>query len=236
MQTRSLINKAAAAVFALAASSGAFASACAGPSSFTDIPQSAIYCTDAEWLANRGVTLGCGDTSFCPNDVVTRGSMALFMQRLGSALSSTILVVDTVPGPIDLDAAAPIIACQTADFAVSGFPRIARITTTFAGNAGAALNYQHEVYVSTNGGTTWTFTNGNINRSGTGGAQWISSNTEYIAQLAVGTTYRWGVRLGRESGTGDFTASRCFINVEVNSRTGTSSPFDSMIVSPVSDH
>lgn len=216
----------------------ASAAACTGTPPFTDVPQGSNYCTDAEWLKNRSVTLGCtSSTLYCPNDVVTRASMALFMQRLGTALSPEIRVTDANSGTIDLDGPAPIIACQTTDFAVTGYPRRAFITSTFTGNADAALQYQHEIYFSTDGGATWTFTNGNINRNGTQGAQWVSSNTDYIHDLDVGTTYRWGVRLGRQvgGGSGNFVNSRCFVNVEVLNRTGTSSPFDSIFV-PSTDH
>ncbi len=34
-----------------------------------------------EWLADRGITRGCGDTRFCPDDPVTRGQMAAFLHR-----------------------------------------------------------------------------------------------------------------------------------------------------------
>jgi len=226
-----------AAALGLAASASVSASPCSGPSPFTDVNAADLFCTDTEWMKNRGITTGCTATEYCPNAVVTRASIALFMQRLGTTLTPTFLVVDAVPGPINLDAPSPIIACQTNDFTVEGYPRTANITTTFAGAADAALDYQHEIYYSTNGGMTWTFSNGNINRNGTAGAHWTSSNTQYVQQLEVGTSYRWGVRLGRQAsaGTGNFGSSRCFINVEVMSRTGTSSPFDSAIRSS-SDH
>jgi hypothetical protein len=56
------------------------------PSSFDDVVVSDIFCTDVQWLRNRGVTLGCTATEFCPFDVVTRASMALFMKRLAEAI------------------------------------------------------------------------------------------------------------------------------------------------------
>jgi hypothetical protein len=201
--------------------------ACTGAPPFTDVAQGSNYCTDAEWLKNRAITLGCtSSTLFCPNDVVTRGAMALFMQRLGTAVSPEIIRTDASTGGIDLDAASPIIACQTADL-TSTYPRRAHVTTTFSGQAAGPLEYIHEVYVSTDSGATWTFTNNNFNRVGTAAAHWVSSNTDYVADLNAGTPYRFGVRLGRLSGTADFSASRCFINFEVFSRTGPSSPFDS---------
>jgi hypothetical protein len=231
------LTRLAAALALLAGFGQASASPCTGIPPFTDITQASNYCTDAEWLKNRSVTLGCTSTTlFCPNDVVTRASMALFMQRLGTALSPQVLITDDSGGTIDLDAAAPIIACQTADFATTGYPRRAFISTTFAGAAAGALQYQHEVYYSTNGGANWTFTNNNINRNGTSAAHWVSSNTNYVQDLNVGTNYRWGVRLGREAGTADFGAYRCFINVEVLNRTGTATPFDSAVRSVISDN
>ncbi len=202
-------------------------------SGFTDVPAAAGYCNAVDYLKNRAITLGCASSPdtpmYCPNDYVTRASMALFMNRLGNALSPQTIRVDTPPGAVNIDGTSPVIACQTGDFAVAAnsYPRKAIINTTFAGHASAALEYQHEVYVSTDGGTTWTFTNQNINRNGASASHWVSSNTMFIQDLAVGTTYRWGVRLGRQSGVGNFDDSRCFINVEILSRTGSSSPYDS---------
>ena len=55
---------------------------------FTDVDDNAIYCPATQWLKNRAVTLGCTSaTLYCPNDTVTRASMALFMNRLGVALT-----------------------------------------------------------------------------------------------------------------------------------------------------
>ncbi len=69
-----------------------------GPSSFTDVATTDIFCTDVQWLKNRGVTLGCGTgTEYCPSNVVTRASMALFMKRLAEAiLPEPMLVTQTI--------------------------------------------------------------------------------------------------------------------------------------------
>jgi hypothetical protein len=43
-----------------------------------------IFEDDIEWLAATGVTKGCNppdNTQFCPNDFVTRGQMAAFLER-----------------------------------------------------------------------------------------------------------------------------------------------------------
>lgn len=48
---------------------------------FSDVPPGHPYRTDIDRLATAGVTTGCGGTKFCPNDPVTRGQMAAFLQR-----------------------------------------------------------------------------------------------------------------------------------------------------------
>lgn len=48
---------------------------------FNDVPDSNIFHDDIDWLADAGVTLGCGGGDFCPKDSVTREQMAAFMHR-----------------------------------------------------------------------------------------------------------------------------------------------------------
>ena len=57
---------------------------CAG---FADVLPGDSFCNATEWLYNRAVTLGCALGSYCPSANVTRAQMALFMQRLGTALA-----------------------------------------------------------------------------------------------------------------------------------------------------
>ena len=52
----------------------------AGEAVFTD-DDASIFEKDIEWLASVGVTSGCGDGVFCPNDNVTRAQMAAFLHR-----------------------------------------------------------------------------------------------------------------------------------------------------------
>jgi hypothetical protein len=51
---------------------------------FTDVPTGSSIHDDVEAIANAGVTTGCTATTYCPNDPVTRGQMAQFMNRLGA--------------------------------------------------------------------------------------------------------------------------------------------------------
>jgi spore germination protein YaaH len=51
-----------------------------GPLPFTDIAGSE-FVHDIVWLAGEGITNGCGKTTFCPRDAVTRAQMASFLVR-----------------------------------------------------------------------------------------------------------------------------------------------------------
>ena len=50
------------------------------PPPFSDIGASKFY-NDIIWLAESGITSGCGDGKFCPDGRVTRGQMASFLVR-----------------------------------------------------------------------------------------------------------------------------------------------------------
>ena len=72
---------AAAFVFALLLPVSASAAPCDG---FVDVSDGDIFCAAVTFLKNKGITLGCTDSShFCPNDYVPRWQMALFLQRMG---------------------------------------------------------------------------------------------------------------------------------------------------------
>ena len=48
---------------------------------FSDVPPANAFAKDIDRLATAGITSGCGNGRFCPNDAVTRGQMAAFLQR-----------------------------------------------------------------------------------------------------------------------------------------------------------
>jgi hypothetical protein len=50
------------------------------PAPFNDLVGSKFY-DDIVWLAEEGITSGCGGGRFCPNGTVTRGQMASFLAR-----------------------------------------------------------------------------------------------------------------------------------------------------------
>jgi hypothetical protein len=54
-----------------------------GEDAFTDDTDS-VFQRDINALAASGITKGCTDTTFCPDDLVTRGQMAAFLRRASS--------------------------------------------------------------------------------------------------------------------------------------------------------
>jgi hypothetical protein len=49
---------------------------------FTDVPADHPFHDDIEWLASQGITQGCNEHMFCPEDDVTRGQMAALLHRM----------------------------------------------------------------------------------------------------------------------------------------------------------
>jgi len=44
-----------------------------------------VFASDIQWLADTGITKGCGTDTFCPDELVTRGQMAAFFRRAFTA-------------------------------------------------------------------------------------------------------------------------------------------------------
>lgn len=56
--------------------------------SFNDVGDGDFFHAAVDWMKDNGVTVGCnpsgGNTNYCPDDFVTRGEMAVFLERLDS--------------------------------------------------------------------------------------------------------------------------------------------------------
>ena len=75
------------AVFLLRAKHGAGYAPPAPAGSFTDVPAAHPFAGWIEQLAREGITSGCGPTTYCPDAVVTRGQMAVFLVRAFNLIS-----------------------------------------------------------------------------------------------------------------------------------------------------
>lgn len=84
---------------------------------FTDVPNSNIFHGDIDALVDAGVTAGCGGGKYCPNQAVTRGQMAAFMNRLGALAPGKTPVVnaDRIDGLDSSAFARPLFAVVNGD-------------------------------------------------------------------------------------------------------------------------
>lgn len=205
------------------AAAPALAAPCAG---FSDVADTDGYCSSVEWLKNRSITFGCAGGVYCPNDPVIRASMALFLNRLGTALTPKLEFVEATLGAVDPDALPSL--CATAQIGSTTYPRQALVSVAFAGQSAGDLGYATRPMVSADNGTTWSALTlpANDIRESVVGAAWTNSATTGIYAIPATQAVRFAVAVARHSGTADFTQARCQVTASVSNANGTSSPFD----------
>ena len=207
---------------ALAACAGAAdAAPCAG---FSDVDDAQFFCGAVEWLKNRAITLGCTPTAYCPNQPVSRASMALFLNRLGSALTPQLHFVEDALDAVDPDAS-PVV-CATSALPPAAYPRQALVSIAFGGQAAGALGYAARPVVSTDGGATWSPLVQQDVRESVGGAAWTSAATSGVHAIAAAQSVRYGMAVVRHSGGADFMQARCQTVAQVVDANGTTSPLE----------
>lgn len=204
----------------------ASAAPCAG---FTDVDDTSQFCPNVEWLKNRQITLGCTSaTAYCPNDVVTRLSMAAFLNRLANALTPASEGGIVPSSGTDLDAM-PLL-CQQPQFPVTGFRRLAHghaiaVVGGLVGPAQVGVTFVE----STDNGATY------VPVSPTHGVDVQLSAPATVAiilpprTLQVGSSYRYSLRLNRLGGApvaGTDISISCEIKIFFENRNGASSPLD----------
>jgi hypothetical protein len=218
------------ALFALAPFPPAHAQACAG---FTDVAQASPYCANVEWLKNREITLGCTNlTTFCPNDPVTRLSMAAFMNRLGNALTPVDLPqVFAFPAAVDTTSLQPVLCPMTQSHVVAGFPRRAYVSGAAHLSApAAAVALAARILMSTDNGAFWLPLPGSDHTAtlypGSTPPQAISLAPYTWVDLEVGQSVRFAVGLARVGGSGTTLTASCNLSVQIGNRNSASSPLD----------
>jgi len=202
----------------------AVAAPCAG---FTDVQDTDLFCTAVEWIRNRGVTIGCTSTSvYCPAASVTRASMALFLNRLGTALTPRLEYVETALGVVDPDVEAAL--CATPQIASAAYPRQALVSVAFAGQSTGDLGYATRPMVSTDNGTSWTALTAPASdiRESVSGAAWTNSAASGLYAIPASQTVRFALVVNRQSGGADFAQARCQVAANVMNANGVSSPFE----------
>lgn len=189
---------------------------------FVDISGASPYCDNVEWMVNRAITLGCTSTAFCPGASVTRFAMAAFMNRLGSALSPSLMFADAMPGALDPDAS-PVV-CMTPAQPPATQPRTALASFSFSGRGAGSLNYAAEAVMSLNGGTTWGAITGIDAIASPTASTWAAVTGSGPIAVEPAESVRFGIRVRRSAGTADLADSACQLLVQITNRNGVTLP------------
>ena len=98
-----IVTRAQMAVFLLKSEHGSayVPPACVGL--FADVPCPSTYANWVEQLANEGVTAGCGNGDYCPDDAVTRAQMAVFLLKTSQGSGYVPPAATAIFGDVPID-------------------------------------------------------------------------------------------------------------------------------------
>jgi hypothetical protein len=152
--------------------------------------------------------------------------MALFMNRLGTALSPDLRYVEAVLATVDPDATTAL--CATGAIASVPYPRQALLSVAFAGQSAGDVGYAARPLVSIDNGATWTpVTNPSLDlRESVSGAAWTNVATSGVYAIPATQSVRFAIGVARHSGTAVFSQARCQLSANVVNANGASPPFD----------
>ncbi len=208
----------------------------AGTSSFTDVPDGVNYCTNTQWLKNRAVTTGCNTGStYCPNDAVTRASMALFLNRLGTALTPAVIFSENGIAAFDPGVSGKHV-CQTVDMTITDFPRTLMVNSSVSMQVSAYVRMLSIIHISYDAGATWSGIPNGPNsiahrNQGTSANDWMDIPNGGMVDVNVGQTFRLGILVAHDSittppvGTGTIIDGRCKLNGLMLNRNSATAPF-----------
>ncbi len=195
---------------------------CAG---FADVADGDIFCAAAEWLYNRGVTTGCTMGAYCPAATVTRAQMALFMQRLGNAVTPLTAQGGAQSSGFQYsDTPRPLSCAILRSFDV---PKVAVLAATvnISGTASAGA-FAFRVRQSTDGGQTWSNPIGYPGTISVGTAQFGHATFHAIVDMLPGREYLFQGHLGTIAGPNQTATVTCHLIGTFHDRAATEAPFD----------
>lgn len=189
---------------------------------FSDVPDAAFFHDAVEWLLNRSITAGCGGGQYCPDANVTRGQAAVFMRRLGIAVTPTILREHQAVGPVDLDSVPPRRVCTTTNY-TPAFPQRAILHLATSGRGVGPATYSTLLAFSTSNWITFTGLKSQPISTTTG--WWSTGVLMWDTEMNRNTPYSFAAIVSRVDGTADLDDFMCQIDVLVTNRNPSSSPF-----------
>jgi hypothetical protein len=155
--------------------------------------------------------------------------MAAFMNRLGNALAPVTIGVEQSGAAVDLSTS-PLL-CETADHAITGFPRSFIVWATISAKGLPDGDVLVQVVRSVNGGayapTNQQGRNFSLRSPVWNGTSVISSpQPDPQWNLNVGSTYRFALRVLRSGSTSNISSYHCHLVLELRSRQGATFPHD----------
>jgi hypothetical protein len=173
---------------------------------FTDVDAASPFCPSVLWMKQRGITVGCGATTYCPVNSTTRDQMAAFMNRLGAVLTRPAVSVEASPGAVNPDANA--IVCSSADQAAATYERRMGVDAVFMGQGQGSGDLGVQLVESVNAGTTWIAL-GPVLPTGIAEGRWSNVRLNATRDVAPSEVVRYALRVSRISGAGALAASAC---------------------------
>lgn len=197
----------------------AVAAPCAG---FNDVDATSAFCANVEWVRNRGVTRGCVAGLYCPDEAVSRLSMAAFMNRLGTALSPFRYGVrKPLQGP-ELTGA---VTCLTPAFTPGAYARRATVDASFTGRTVEPTRVTLRPYYAVDGAPSAQPVASVDQQVDMGPDHLTQLNHLGVVTLQPGTTYRFSMSvLGWAYPPVPFIEGDCMLAITVHNEEFASPP------------
>ena len=193
---------------------------------FTDVFTTDFYCEGTQWLRNRSITSGCGASTYCPNNPVSRAQMAFFLRQTGIVLTPQRQARQSGTAAANIPAGQFQAFCFGTALPAANYPRtaIARGHVNIPATGPQmgmflAITFDNQPYGNMNS----TF-NVVTNPNGTTLMSWSSDERP----VPVGQTVGFAIGISNPAGAGTLNLSPgvCALDAEVNNANPTSAPFD----------
>jgi hypothetical protein len=176
--------------------------------SFSDVPSGHTFHGDIARVYEARITAGCSPTTYCPDDAVTRGQMAAFLQRTGGRIG-----ISPVPGAaIPLSGSYTVLnTVQIRAGNVPGGTAFVHVdaTFTFIGSSGTGLPVVGQGLVRFQGGSVLNrcFAYAQIDSADAVGIGYDSAACQDVIAVPTGELLTFEVVARRLSGTAGLLAT-----------------------------
>ena len=197
---------------------------CAG---FTDVPGSSPSCTNVDWLRNRRITSGCESAAhYCPEWPVSRLAMAVFLQRLGSALGSHVHQSESgFLGPPGLPVWQPTLCSVPISPTAVSIDSRAHLDVVVSLLSSMTLDVKLQLTRSLDGGATWQPVHALPRNATLQAGQWESVRLSGDVDIAAPSAPLFNVELVPSTSSGlTLEGAYCRLRTRLQSRSDAALP------------